>query len=152
MKSGAQLTFTDNGIGLDQEEIHSFLSVIGQSSKRGEAMRNSFIGQFGIGLLSCFLVTSEIKVLTRSYMEEKGYQWVGKSDGSYIITECKKKVEIGTQIQIKLTGNRADIFSEQAVIGDLSQYGFLILTPVFFDGEEQKKVLNSNFIPWRQSL
>lgn len=152
MKSGAQLTFTDNGIGLDQEEIHSFLSVIGQSSKRGEAMRNSFIGQFGIGLLSCFLVTSEIKVLTRSYMEEKGYQWVGKSDGSYIITECKKKVEIGTQIQIKLTGNKADIFSEQAVIGDLSQYGFLILTPVFFDGEEQKKVLNSNFIPWRQSF
>lgn len=152
MKSGAQLTFSDNGVGLNQEEIHSFLSVIGQSSKRGEAMRNSFIGQFGIGLLSCFLVTSEIKVITRSFTEEKGYQWVGKSDGSYVITELKKKVETGTQIQIKLTGNKAEIFSEQGIIDDLSKYGFLILTPVFFDGEEQKKVLNSNFIPWRQSF
>ena len=59
-KGGAQLTFADNGIGLTKEEIHSFLSVIGQSSKRDSTVRNSFIGQFGIGLLSCFLVTNEI--------------------------------------------------------------------------------------------
>lgn len=151
-KSGAQLTFADNGIGLNQEEIHSFLSVIGQSSKRSETVRNSFIGQFGIGLLSCFLVTNEIKVITRSVTEEKGYQWVGKSDGSYVITEVKKKVDAGTQIHIKLTGGKADTFSEQEIINDLSEYGFLITTPVYFDGEEQKKVVNSNFIPWRQAF
>lgn len=151
-KSGSRLTFADNGIGLTQEEIHSFLSVIGQSSKRGETARSSFIGQFGIGLLSCFLVTSEIKVITRSAMEEKGYQWVGKSDGSYAVTELKKKVEAGTQIHIKLTGGKADTFSEQEIVNDLSEYGFLITTPVYFDGDEQKKVVNSNYIPWRQTL
>lgn len=149
-KSGAQLTFADNGIGLNQEEIHTFLSVIGQSSKRSETVRNSFIGQFGIGLLSCFLVTNEIKVITRSDTEEKGYQWVGKSDGSYVVTEVKKRVDVGTQIYIKLTGSKADAFSEQEIINDLSEYGFLITTPVYFDGEEQKKVVNSNYIPWRQ--
>lgn len=151
-KSGAQLTFTDNGIGLNKEEIHSFLSVIGQSSKRNETMRNSFIGQFGIGLLSCFLVTNEIKVITRSVSEEKGYQWVGKSDGSYVITELKKKVEAGTQIHIKLTGSHFETFSEQEIINDLSEYGYLILTPVYFDGEDYQKIVNSNFIPWRQSF
>lgn len=149
-KSGAQLTFADNGIGLNQEEIHTFLSVIGQSSKRSDAVRNSFIGQFGIGLLSCFLVTNEIKVITRSAAEEKGYQWVGKSDGSYVVTEVKKKVEAGTQIHIKLKGSKADTFSEREIVNDLSEYGFLITTPVYFDGEEQKKIVNSNFIPWRQ--
>lgn len=149
-KSGAQLTFADNGIGLNQEEIHTFLSVIGQSSKRSDAVRNSFIGQFGIGLLSCFLVTNEIKVITRSAVEEKGYQWVGKSDGSYVVTEVKKKVEAGTQIHIKLKGSKADTFSEREIVNDLSEYGFLITTPVYFDGEEQKKIVNSNFIPWRQ--
>ena len=151
-KSGAQLTFTDNGIGLNKEEIHSFLSVIGQSSKRNETMRNSFIGQFGIGLLSCFLVTNEIKVITRSVSEEKGYQWVGKSDGSYVITELKKKVEAGTQVHIKLTGSHFETFSEQEIINDLSEYGYLILTPVYFDGEDYQKIVNSNFIPWRQSF
>lgn len=149
-KSGAQLTFADNGIGLNQEEIHTFLSVIGQSSKRSETVRNSFIGQFGIGLLSCFLVTNEIKVITRSVTEEKGYQWVGKSDGSYVVTELKKQVDAGTQIHLRLTGSKADTFSEQEIVNDLSEYGFLIKTPVYFDGEEQKKVVNSNYIPWRQ--
>lgn len=149
-KGGAQLTFADNGIGLTKEEIHSFLSVIGQSSKRDSTVRNSFIGQFGIGLLSCFLVTNEIKVITRSITEEKGYQWVGKSDGSYVVTEVKQKVDAGTQIHIRLTGSKAAAFSEKEIVNDLSEYGFLITTPVYFDGEEQKKIVNSNYIPWRQ--
>lgn len=150
LKSGAQLTFADNGIGLNEEEIHSFLSVIGQSSKRDENVRNSFIGQFGIGLLSCFLVANEIKVITRSVKEEQTYQWVGKSDGSYVITEPKKKAQVGTQIHLKLTASKAETFTEQEIIKDLSEYGFLILTPVYFDGENEKKIVNSNFIPWRQ--
>lgn len=152
-KKGAQLIFADNGIGLNKEEIHSFLSVIGQSSKRGNTtMRNSFIGQFGIGLLSCFLVANEIKVITRSITEEKPYQWVGKSDGSYVITEPKKMIEPGTQVYLELTGSKYDFFTEQEIINDLSEYGFLLRIPVFFDGETQKKTINNNFIPWRQSF
>lgn len=152
MAKGAQLVFADNGIGLTKEEIHSFLSVIGQSSKRNENMRNSFIGQFGIGLLSCFLVANEIKVITRPVTEEKAYQWVGKSDGSYVITEPKKVMEPGTHVYLKLTGSRYDFFTEQEIVTDLSEYGFLLKTPVFFDGENQKKIVNSNLIPWRQSF
>lgn len=150
--NGAQLVFEDNGIGLTKDEIHSFLSVIGQSSKRGNEMRNSFIGQFGIGLLSCFLVTNEIKVITRSVTEEKAYQWVGKSDGSYVITEPKKKMEPGTQVSLKLTGTKYDFFTEQEIVNDLAEYAFLLRTPVAFDGDNQKKIVNSNFIPWRQSF
>lgn len=149
---GAELVFADNGIGLTKEEIHSFLSVIGQSSKRNENMRSSFIGQFGIGLLSCFLVANEIKVITRSAAEEKPYQWVGKSDGSYVITEPKKAMEPGTQVYLKLVGSKYEFFTEQEIVNDLSEYGFLLRTPVFFDGENQKKIVNSNFIPWRQSF
>lgn len=149
---GAELVFADNGIGLTKEEIHSFLSVIGQSSKRNENMRSSFIGQFGIGLLSCFLVANEIKVITRSIAEEKPYQWVGKSDGSYVITESKKALDPGTQVYLHLTGSMYDFFTEQEIVSDLSEYGFLLRTPVFFDGENLKKAVNNNLIPWRQSF
>ena len=151
--NGSQLIFADNGIGLTKEEIHSFLSVIGQSSKRdNDAVRNSFIGQFGIGLLSCFLVANEIKVLTRSVTEEKTYQWVGKSDGSYAVTEPKKQMEPGTQVHLELTGEKYHFFTEQEIINDLSDYGFLLRTPIYFDGEYQKKTLNDSFIPWRQQF
>lgn len=151
-KSGAQLIFADNGIGLTKDEIHSFLSVIGQSSKRSDEVRNSFIGQFGIGLLSCFLVSNEIKVVTRSVTEEQCYQWVGKSDGSYVITEPKKNMEPGTQVYLKLTGSKYEFFTEQEIINDLSEYGFLLRTSIVFEGENHQKILNSNFIPWRQQL
>ncbi len=151
-KSGAQLTFADNGIGLTKEEIHSFLSVIGQSSKRDSTVRNSFIGQFGIGLLSCFLVTNEIKVVTRSVTEEQCYQWVGKSDGSYVITEPKKSMEPGTQVLLKLTGVKDEFFTEREIMDNLAEYGFLLRVPIFFVGKDQQKVVNDNFIPWRQQL
>lgn len=150
--SGAQLIFEDNGIGLNKEEIHSFLSVIGQSSKREAEMRNSFIGQFGIGLLSCFLAANEIKVITCSISEEKAYQWIGQSDGSYSITTLRQKVPAGTKIYLELTGNKYKIFTEQEIIDNLTKYGHLISTPIYFDGEEQKKLLNNNYIPWRQSF
>lgn len=152
-KDGAQLIFADNGVGLTKEEVHTFLSVIGQSSKRSDAsVRNSFIGQFGIGLLSCFLVADEIKVQTRSITEEKTCQWVGRSDGSYVVTEPKKQMDHGTQVYLELKGEKYRFFSEQEIVDDLSEYSFLLRTPVYFDGENQKKILNECFIPWRQQF
>ncbi len=152
-KDGAELIFADNGVGLTKDEIHSFLSVIGQSSKRGsDTVRSSFIGQFGIGLLSCFLVSNEIKVLTRSVKEEKPWQWIGKSDGSYTITSPKKQMEPGTQVHLMLTGEKYNFFTEQEIIKALSEYGFMLRMPISFDGEMGKKALNGDFIPWRRQF
>ena len=66
LASDYTLTFTDNGIELKEEEIHRFLTVIGESSKRDVFEADDFIGKFGIGLLSCFVVSNEIVVETRS--------------------------------------------------------------------------------------
>ena len=54
----------DTGIGLTEEQVHELLATIGRSSKRDELgfARHEFLGQFGIGLLSCFLVADEIRV------------------------------------------------------------------------------------------
>jgi len=51
------LVCADNGIGLTEEEVHRFLATIGLTSKREEHWErpDDFLGQFGIGLLSCFL-------------------------------------------------------------------------------------------------
>ena len=56
----ATLVATDDGIGLTEDEVHRFLATIGESSKRmAEGDRpTDFIGQFGVGILSCFLVSA----------------------------------------------------------------------------------------------
>lgn len=153
----ARLVFADNGIGLTREEIHTFLSVIGQSSKRGEMRRGSFIGQFGIGLLSCFLVADEIVVRSRSVHEEQAYRWLGRSDGTYQVTEEPGGCEAGedkpgTEVTLVLKGRMASRYSEERVLGLLKEYGFLIQVPVDFEGAGGVRRVNDSFVPWRQSF
>lgn len=156
----ARLVFSDNGIGLTREEIHTFLSVIGQSSKRGEMRRGSFIGQFGIGLLSCFLVVDEILVKSRSIREKQGYLWLGRSDGTYQVEEGPESPgeggkgpgagEPGTEVTLVLKGGMASRYREEKVFSLLKEYGFLIQVPVEFVGDGGAKRVNDGFIPWRQ--
>ena len=66
LNGDGSMVFQDNGIGLKEEEVYRFLTVIGESSKRDTPDADDFIGRFGIGLLSCFVVTNEIRVESRS--------------------------------------------------------------------------------------
>ena len=80
------LEVTDNGIGLTEDEIHRFLATIGETSKRDADGRRTgdFIGQFGIGLLSCFVVSDEIVVVTaRPRATALAVEWRGRPDGTY---------------------------------------------------------------------
>ena len=94
-----QLIFSDNGQGLTEEEIHQFLSIIGQSSKRNlEQLESDYIGRFGIGLLSCFMVTDEITMITKSCKQENApvLKWCGKPDGTYTIEQETQALEINS--------------------------------------------------------
>jgi len=79
----------DTGVGLTRDEVEQFLATIGSSSKRDDLgfARGEFLGQFGIGLLSCFLVSDEVTVLTRSARGGPAVLWQGRDDGSYRLEE-----------------------------------------------------------------
>jgi len=79
----------DTGIGLTPDEVETFLATIGSSSKRDDLgfARSDFLGQFGIGVLSCFLISDEITVLSRSARGGPLVRWVGSADGSYQVQE-----------------------------------------------------------------
>jgi molecular chaperone HtpG len=79
------LSISDSGVGLTEADAHQFLATIGNSSKRDDlaGARREFLGQFGIGLLACFTVADEIRVVSRSAREPDAetVEWVGRSDG-----------------------------------------------------------------------
>lgn len=77
----------DSGIGLTPDQAGRFLATIGSSSKRDDLgfARTDFLGQFGIGLLSCFLVCDEIEVLSRHASGSPLVRWCGRSDGAYTV-------------------------------------------------------------------
>ena len=91
---GGGIQVEDSGVGLTEADVHTFLATIGRSSKRAEdggldlsAARQDFIGQFGIGLLACFVVADEITVVSRSARDAgaPAVEWRGRSDGTYQI-------------------------------------------------------------------
>lgn len=87
---GSVVRVEDDGVGLSEADVHTFLATIGRSSKRADGIaeqRGDFIGQFGIGLLSCFLVADEIHVLSRSARtpDAPAVEWRGHGDGSYSV-------------------------------------------------------------------
>jgi len=99
-----QLVVRDNGIGLTGDDMQRLLSIIGSSSKRGGLARTDFLGQFGIGLLSCFLVADSIEVVSRSARapDAPTVRWVGLSDGTFTIGDALHPLPApGTEVRLK---------------------------------------------------
>lgn len=147
------LIFDDNGLGLTNEEIHKFLAIIGQSSKRdleSGKILSDFIGRFGIGLLSYFMVSDKIRILTRSIDSETGYEWIGNPDGTYTLTEAEKK-EAGTTIYLEAKEGFEHYFASEKVQDLIMHYGLILSYPILFDDGQYKKRINPVSLPWENA-
>jgi molecular chaperone HtpG len=107
---GDGVSIEDSGIGLTEEEVHTLLATIGRSSKRGgehglESARQEFLGQFGIGLLACFVVARQIRVVTRSARTPGAppVEWLASDDGSYTVRTLpgEARPEPGTTVHLE---------------------------------------------------
>lgn len=147
------IAFADNGVGLTEEEIHRFLATIGESSKRAiEGERpTDFIGQFGIGLLSCFVVSDEIVVVTRSARgDSPTLQWRGKPDGTYTLETLSSSLAPGTQVFLTARKSYEELFSPSRVRELSAHYGSLLPYPIRVISGGQAVCINAHGAPWRQ--
>ncbi|MGH3744432.1 MAG: HSP90 family protein, partial [Mycobacteriales bacterium] len=136
--AGRTVTVTDPGVGLTEDEVHRFLATIGHSSKRGEdalaQARADFIGQFGIGLLACFVVADVITVRTRSAREPgaAAVQWRGYADGRYSIETlpASERVPVGTTVTLSPRPGAEEWFEGTRVAQLARHYGSLLRYPV----------------------
>ncbi len=144
------LQVRDNGIGLNEEEITTFLSSIGASSKRElGAQREHFIGQFGIGLLSCFMVCENIELQTQSFSGGPAYKWTGSENGTFQVEELPPLEEAGTLVNIQLKAHKAKKFDAESIPRLLKYYGQLLAYPIhfytFLNGREVSEQINTRF-------
>jgi len=148
------LLFSDDGVGLTEEEIHRFLATIGESSKR-EALaerRNDFIGQFGIGLLSCFMVCDELLVVTRSVKGDgRTMEWRGRHDGTYSVRPSEHPLEHpGTQVFLVARQDTAELFTAERVRQLALHYGGLLPFPILLTVAGSTARINTEGAPWRR--
>lgn len=144
------MTFADNGTGLTEEEIHRFLAVIGQSSKRdlqtGRILED-YIGRFGIGMLSCFMVTDEITLRTRS-VKDPAHAWEfhGKPDGTYsLVPAPPESTPVGTEVILRAKKGCEPYFREERICELVRYYGLPLPFPVMMQGEGETYRINEMF-------
>lgn len=133
------LTISDNGIGMDKDELIANLGTIARSGTKGfmqslsgDAKKDSsLIGQFGVGFYSAFMVASKIEVISKRALSEKAYKWT--SDAKSYEIEDAQKGGFGTDIILHLNDNEfANSWRIEEIVKKYSNH---IPYPIFMDKE-----------------
>lgn len=144
------LIISDNGIGMNKEDLKNNLGTIAKSGTKsfleslsGDAKKDSqLIGQFGVGFYSAFMVASKVEVLSRKALDENAYLWTSDASG-YEIKDAKKDTQ-GTQITLHLKDE--EFLNAYRIENIVSKYSNHIQFPIFLEktqnlplSEEDKK-------------
>ncbi|EMO54942.1 hypothetical protein LEP1GSC172_3487 [Leptospira noguchii] len=136
-----------------ESEIHEFLATIGQSSKGGEFQSpKGFIGQFGVGLLACFIVSDEVVLVTRSYKNktQPAFEWRGKQDGTYSVKTLGSDLPFGTQVYLLCKPGFEEYFERETLCDLVKKFGGLLPVPLRFLEGESTELLNPEPAPWNR--
>lgn len=139
-KDKKTLTISDNGIGMDKDDLINNLGTIAKSGTKsflenlsGDAKKDSqLIGQFGVGFYSAFMVASKIEVLSKKALDDKAYLWISDANG-YEIEDATKE-EQGTSITLYLKDD--EFVNSYKIESIIEKYSNHIQFPIFMEKEE----------------
>ena len=162
-KKENQITITDNGIGMNRDDLVNNLGTIARSGtaqfikEATETKDLSLIGQFGVGFYSAFMVASDLTVITRKAGEKK--LWIWKSDGesNFTIDESDDLEQLnsnrGTKIILSITKEGKEYLEKTRIEEIIRKYSDHISIPIFVrdtkDKEDEKlEAINSALALW----
>ncbi len=97
------LTVSDHGCGMTKDELVNNLGTIAKSGSLAFKQENEkmedvdIIGQFGVGFYSAFMVSNNVKVITKSEETGEAYCWESEGADGFTVTPADR-AEIGTDI------------------------------------------------------
>ncbi|HQR02680.1 MAG: molecular chaperone HtpG [Proteobacteria bacterium] len=151
------LTISDNGIGMNRDEVVANLGTIAKSGTReffsrlsGDQQKDAhLIGQFGVGFYSSFIVADRVTVLTRRAGEQpdQGVRWESEGAGEFSI-EMTDKPARGTEITLHLREGQDDLLSGWKLRSIIRKYSDHIVQPIVmkqesWDEEKKEQVLTA---------
>jgi molecular chaperone HtpG len=126
------LLVVDSGVGLTRAEAEELLATVGRSSKRDLDLglgREEFLGQFGIGLLSAFMVADRIELVSRSAREPDApaVRWRGHADGSYDLVELPDAdLPAGSTVRLRPRRDMEHWLAGETVAALAAEFGSLL--------------------------
>ena len=170
-KNNRTITISDNGCGMTKDELENNLGTIAKSGslafKEMQDKRNKnidIIGQFGVGFYSAFMVSDNIKVISKSINSEDSYSWESSGVDGYTITNAKKEKN-GTDIILHIKednedNNYSEYLDEYKIKRLVKKYSDYIKYPIKMElekvddrGKSKKEfqILNSMIPIWKRN-
>ncbi len=154
-KDAHELVIRDNGIGMTHDELVTNLGTIAHSGSKeflksavsagADKAQNaiSLIGQFGVGFYASFMIADKVRVRTRSYQEESGWEWESDGTGTFRVTPAEG-LPRGTEIVLHLKEDAKDFAEDWKIKSVIQRYSGFVPYPVKVGGE----VVNSQKPIW----
>jgi molecular chaperone HtpG len=133
------VTISDNGIGMNRDEVIENLGTIAKSGTSaflqklsGDEKKDAhLIGQFGVGFYSSFIVADKVEVLTRRAASDtkEAVLWTSQGEGDFTI-EAAEKAGRGTQITLHLKAEEKEFADGFRLRNLVKKYSDHIAVPV----------------------
>ena len=137
-KDAKTLTISDDGLGMDEEEVIKYLSDIAFSSAEEFAEkfkdlddRAEIIGHFGLGFYSAFMVAEKVTVVSRSFKGEGAIQWESEGKTEYTLSEATRDRR-GSDIILHISEEGEGYLDEGKIQGLLTTYCKFMPVPIVF--------------------
>ncbi len=157
-KKAKTLTISDNGIGMDSDDMVSSLGTIARSgtqnfikqleaSKENDDSKLSLIGQFGVGFYAAFMVAETVNVISRKAGSDEAFKWHSDGATGYSLDNAERS-EAGTDIILHLKKDAKEFLEEQRISYMIKKYSDHLSAPIYWQNAEESKMLNSASAIW----
>lgn len=143
-KEKGTLTVSDNGVGMDSDDIEKYINQIAFSGaeeflSKYRDSANSIIGHFGLGFYSAFMVSKNVEINTLSYKDgSKPVRWSCDGSPEYVIEEGSRQ-ERGTDVILYIDDDSKEFLESTRIETLLKKYCRFLPIPVIFGKEQEWK-------------
>ncbi len=139
-KEKKTLKFIDTGLGMDAKEVEKYIAQIAFSSAeefvekyKTNTPGDQFIGHFGLGFYSAYMVASKVEIDTLSYKKSaKPCFWSSDGEREYILEKGKRETR-GTEITLYIDENSLEFLDEFKIKSILQHYSAFLSYPVYLE-------------------
>jgi molecular chaperone HtpG len=141
-KEAKTLTFSDTGIGMTADEVEKYIAQIAFSGAeefvekyKTKNEKDQFIGHFGLGFYSAYMVAAKVDINTLSYKPDaKPVFWSCDGSSEYVI-ETGTRTKRGTDITLHIDAENDEFLEHSKIKNILKQYCSFLPFPVYFGTE-----------------
>ena len=138
------ITFTDNGIGMTEEEVEKYINQIAFSGAeafleqyKDKATEEQIIGHFGLGFYSAFMVADKVTIETKSYKDgEDAVYWECEDGLEYSMKKCIK-ADRGTTITLYLNEDSYEFANEYRIKEVIDKYRSFMPVEIYYTNADE---------------